>query len=184
MPGKPSPAEMLAGGVNMMQAVHAVTEMATAPAHRENELSGRFRVLCRVNDNAEVTAPAGYQQRTFRLTLIRLVYAAVHTVRRPTKRDSKVDPHLILIELTRNQPAEVQKLVYAANEARSLPDFLRAVDYGVDVDDENGPASSFDLGTAAVIVLRDSMTGVTDPLRHWMKMAEVTNQVIAKHYLG
>ena len=76
---------------------------------------------------------------------------------------------------------EAAKLVRTAQDALSLPDFIRAVGYGATV-----PAEPVDLALAGAGALRELLkaqgAGDDAPRRTWVVLGQVTNSVMAAHF--
>jgi cysteinyl-tRNA synthetase len=161
----------------MFQAVQAVIEMAEQPSDGDDTLYTRFRELANmIEDMNEVT------QRAFNLALIRLLYEVVQAVRRPRPTEPVQDPQKLMQELMAGQDPEVVRATMAAFDARSLPDYIRAVNYN-----ELASVHNADLGYAAAVILRRVLTPLRgtrpDALVRWVVLGPVVNAVAAAHYL-
>lgn len=174
MPGKPTAHELTENGTGALCAVHAVTDMATAPSSLLDGLMGRFQSLCTINVDYRM---GGAHHATFRLSLTRLAFMAAKKLQQRGDATDRRD-RAPLTELLRNEDEQVKRLALAAARAATLPDFIRATGYG-----SQPPASAFDLGITAAVLLRELLDEVEDPALRWAACGTVTNPVVALHYL-
>lgn len=176
-----SPAELAFGGIAAMHGIHAIVEMASAAPHQEAVMAGRFRALVRmITDNNERRGVSG-----LRSALTRMLYVSAQTLGMP----KQVQPGVVaspprvedsLNELSREQGPDVQRLLRMVADSRHLSNFVRAVGEG------SSPSELAALGMTAAVVLREVLrvrVSNNDPMLRWVTLGQVTNSVMAAHYL-
>jgi hypothetical protein len=171
--------DLAAGGIATMDGIHAVFDMATAPSHKQAMLAGRFQSL------TQKIAGAGNEagRRAFSLAMGRLLFVAVQTLGvSPHPKVMRPSPATVMASLTsvmEGESPEMQRVARMAADSRLAADFIRTIG--------DPPPRPDLLAAAAAVVLRDVLHtrgAHDDPLQRWTLFGQVSNAVIAAHYLN
>lgn len=179
---QPNASELAAGGISAMEAMHAVVDMASAPSDRMTVMIGRFHALVRMTEDTGNE----HGLRGLRTALARLLYVSTQTLGLPAQAraggaTSQTQLHKSVMQLIPGQDPDVQKIMVTASECRSVADFLRVV-----INGSAATTTPTTLGNAAAVVLREVLRtrgGVSDPMRRWVILGQLTSTVVTAHYL-